>query len=78
MSVGHSVTAVFNGVLHPFFIHSGGYAAVRLHAPATHLIAHKGLRTAVFATMWLRQLHLLVTSYDLQVFKLGERSLRNF
>ena len=27
MSVGHSVTAVFNGVLHPFFIHSGGYAA---------------------------------------------------
>ena len=27
MSVGHSVTAVFNGVLHPFFIHSGGCAA---------------------------------------------------
>ena len=27
MSVGHSVTAVFNGVRHPFFIHSGGYAA---------------------------------------------------
>ena len=45
MSVGHSVTAVFNGVLHPFLSIPEVTPLTRLHAPATHLIAHKGLRT---------------------------------
>ena len=45
MSVGHSVTAVFNGVLHPFLSIPEVTPLTRLHAPATHLIAHKGLKT---------------------------------
>ena len=61
MSVGHSVTAVFNGVLHPFLSIPEVTPLTRLHAPATHLIAHKGLKTLtsyklpVYATMWLRR-----------------------